>query len=216
MSRKLSLWFALGAVVLAGCGSSTTSSSDPLAALDGKQLPGTSEWIAIASPFKSPTDVAGTITPPVQTNNTGETVSWFAFASPAAAASFYKSPPLAARLIATGIQGYRPRAGSTGIPQASRGLDLRECLWSGGPGQGGSAGRGTPSGGTMDAAGNCTQGTPSSIGVATIVQRGRIVVISQAVGKTVVGGSASPSELSSVAGNARNALKLMQEVGVKT
>lgn len=216
MSRKLSLWFALGAAVLAGCGSSSTS-SDPLAALNGKQIPGTSEWLAIASPYKSPTDVAGTVTPPVQTNNTsGETVSWFAFASPSAAASFYNSPPLAARLIVTGIQAYRPLAGSTGVPQPSRGLDLRECLWSGGPGQGGSAGRGTPSGGAMDAAGNCSQGTPSSIGVATVVQQGKIVVISEGIGKTVIGGSANPSELSSVAGNARNALRLMQEVGVKT
>jgi len=42
-----------------------------------------------------------------------------------------------------------------------------------------------------------------------------MVVISQSIGKTVIGGSANPSELSSVAGNANNALKLMQEAGVK-
>jgi hypothetical protein len=207
-----------GFVALAGCGSS--SSSNPLAALSGKRLPGTSsEWLPIASPLSHPANVAGTVTPPVQTSSTplgGDSVAFFAFGSPAAAEAFYKGPPIAARLDIFGILQYRPLVGSTGVPQPSRGLDLRDCLWSGGPGQGGSAGRGTPSGGSITASYKCTQGSSSSMGVATIVQRGSIVVISQSIGKTIIGGRARSSELSSVAGHANNALKLMQEVGVKT
>ena len=220
MSHKrifLAVSLVAGFVSLAGCGSS--SGSNPLAALSGKRLPGTSsEWLPIASPLSHPANVAGTVTPPVQTSFPplgGDSVAFFAFGSPAAAEAFYKGPPIAARLDIFGILQYRPLVGTTGVPQPSRGLDLRACLWSGGPGQGGSAGRGTPSGGTMDASGHCTQGTPSSIGIATSTERGNMVVISQSIGKTVIGGSANPSELSSVAGNANNALKLMQEAGVK-
>lgn len=213
----LSLVVGLGA--LAGCGSTTNSNG--LAALSGKRLPGTSsEWVPIASPFSHPTNVAATTTAPMQTNDTGNTVSFFEFGSTADATAFYKNPPLEARLIATGILQYQPLAGATGVPQPSRGLDLRGCLWSGGPGQGGSAGRGTPSGGTMNAAGSCSQGAASSIGVATIVQRGTVVLISQSVGKSVIGGHAGSAELSDpalgVARYALSALALMQQVGVKT
>lgn len=215
----LAVSLVAGFVALAGCGSS--SSSNPLAALSGKRLPGTSGWVPIESPMAHPADVSTTVTPPVQTNDTsGHTVSFFAFGSDADAAAFYKNLPLEARAvaIAPGILQYRSLAGSTGVPQPSRGLDLRDCLWSGGPGQGGAAGRGTPSGGTMNASGSCSVGSPSSMGVATIIQRGKIVVISQA-GKSVIGGHASGTELSDpelgVARYANSALALMQQVGLK-
>ena len=203
----------VAAFALAGCGSS--SSSDPLAALNGKRVPGTSpEWNAIEGPVSPSANVAGTVTPPVQTSFPplgGDSVAFFAFGSPAAAEIFYKTLPIAARLDIPGILAYRPLPGATGVPQPSRGVDLRDCLWSySGPGHG------TPSGGSITASGSCTQGASSSMGVATIIQRGRIVVISQATGKgAIIGGHAHASELSSVAGNANNALKLMQEVGVK-
>ncbi len=216
MHRKqllLPLSLVASLVALAGCGSS--SSSNPLAALSGKRLPGTSsEWLPIASPMSHPANVAGTVTPPVQTSSAplgGDAVAFFAFGSPAAAEAFYKGPPIDARLVTFGILQYRPLVGATGVPQPSRGLDLRTCLWSySGPGHG------TPSGGSMTASGTCTQGASSSMGVATIVQRGSIVVISQSLGKTIIGGRARSSELSSVAARARAALTLMQQVGVKT
>jgi hypothetical protein len=203
---------AIGAIALAGCGSS--ASTNPLATLGGKRLPGTSsEWIAIASPMSHPANVAGTVTPPVQTSSAplgGDTVAFFAFGSPAAAEAFYKGPPIAARLVTFGILQYRPLVGGTGVPQPSRGLDLRTCLWSySGPGHG------TPSGGSITASDNCTKGSSSSMGVATIVRRGKIVVMSQSTGKTIIGGRARSSELSSVAVHARSALTLMQQVGVK-
>ena len=206
-------------VAIGGCGS-TTNNSNPLAPLIGKRLPGTSSnWIPIASPLSHPTEVSTTVTPPVQTNTLGNTVSFFAFGSTADATAFYDNPPLGARLITYGIQQYRPLAGATGVPQPSRGLDLRACLWSGGPGQGGAAGRGTPSGGTMDTSGSCSVGTPSSIGVATITQRGKIVVISQGIGTSVIGGHAGRAALSSSALGVRryalSALSLMQQVGLQ-
>lgn len=212
MRRGLCTVGLVGGALLAACGSG--SSSDPLAALNGKQLAGTSEWIPIASPLKNPTDVAGTVTPPVQTSSAplgGDSVAFFAFSTPAAAEAFYKTPPIDARLDIFGILQYRPLAGAPGVPQPSRGLDLRTCLWSfSGPGHG------TPSTGSMTASGNCTEGSSSSMGVATITQRGRIVVISQSLDKTIIGGHAHPSELSSVAANDNSALKLMQELGVKS
>jgi hypothetical protein len=209
---------AIGAIALVGCGSTTNSNG--LAALDGKSLAGTSGWIPIASPLSHPVNVSGTVIPPVQTNDTtGNTVSFFDFGSSADATAFYDDPPLEARLIASGIQQYRPLAGATGVPAPSRGLDLRECIWSGGPGQGGAAGAGSPSGGTMNAAGACSSGTPSSIGVATIVLRGGVVVISQSIGKTIIGRSAGHAELTDgslgVARYAISALALMQQVRVK-
>jgi hypothetical protein len=216
---------AIGAIALAGCGSSTSApttsnNNNGLALLSGKRLPGApSSWTPIGSPLSHPVNVAGTITPPVETGEIagGGPVSFFEFGSVAGATAFYKGPPLDAREVAIspGILQYRPLAGPTGVPQPSRGLDLRSCLWSySGPGHG------TPSSGTMNAAGSCSEGASSSIGVATIVQRGKIVVISQAIGGAdVIGGPAHRAELTSfavgVARYALSALTLMQQVGVK-
>ena len=60
----------------------------------------------------------------------------------------------------------------------------------------------------------CTQGASSSIGVATIAQRGKVVVISQVIGPTVIGDSGHVSTLHAVGRYARGALTLMQETGV--
>ncbi len=194
----------------------STAAASGFAALNGKRLAGTSSstWLPIASPFKHPTNLDGTITPPVETNDLTHTVSFFEFKSASATSAFYANPPLAARLITFGIQQYRPLAGATGIAAPARGLDLRECLWAGGAGQGGVAGKGTPSGGTMNASGDCTKGTSSSIGVAIIVRVGNVVVISQATGTTVIGHPAGVAELSSAAPYARGALKLLSQVGL--
>jgi hypothetical protein len=66
----------------------------------------------------------------------------------------------------------------------------------------------------MNAAGACSKGTPSSFGAATIVQRGSVVVISQAIGTTVIGGAAGGAELSTTAPYALSALKLLAQVGL--
>jgi hypothetical protein len=194
----------------------STAAASGFAALNGKRLAGTSSstWLPIASPFKHPTNIDGTITPPVETNDLTHTVSFFEFKSASAASAFYANPPLAARLITFGIHQYRPLSGATGVQSTSRGLDLRQCLWAGGPGQGGVAGKGTPSGGTMNSAGKCTKGTPSSFGVAILVRVGNVVVISQWTGMSVIGRSAGSAELSNAAPYARSALTLLRQVGL--
>ncbi len=96
----------------------------------------------------------------------------------------------------------------------SRGLDLRSCLWAGGPGQGGDSGRGTPSGGNLLPSGQCSAGTSSSIGVATILRRGAVVVIVESIGTSVIAGPASPSELSEITALASSALQLLKTVGL--
>lgn len=216
----------VAAFALVGCGSSTSTSSNgssthtnELAALSGKVLPGTpSSWTPIGSPLSHPVNVAGTITPPVETGEIagGNAVSFFEFGSAANASAFYRHLPLGAREVAIspGILQYQPLAGATGVPQPSRGLDLRTCLWSySGPGHG------TPSSGTMNPVGSCSEGASSSMGVATIIRRGKIVVISQAIGQDVIGGHAHPAELTSsalgVARYAQSALTLMEQVGLK-
>lgn len=207
MSRKLSsvtFLALLGVVALAG----NVAAANGFSALKGKRIPGTgSNWIPIASPFAHPKDVAGTITPPIETNTVAYSVSFFEFASDRAAATFYAGPPVAARLITFGIQAYRSLPGPTGVPGPSRGLDLRQCLIAKGPA------RGMP-GGTLTPNGNCTLGVPSSFGVATIIQRGPIVVIVQSVQTTVVGGFASSSELTQNTSLALRTLTLLRSVGL--
>lgn len=222
--------------VSAGCGSATNQSGTPttqpsnltkFAALSGKRLAGTSsDWVPIASPFSSPKNVSKTITPPVETDGMGadgsqQTVSFFDFSNSADATAFYSNLPLEARLISTGILAYLPFAGDTGIPMPSRGLDLRACLWVGGSGQGGDSGRGTPSGGNLLPSGQCSAGTgakvgspSSSIGVATIFQRGQVVVIVESIGTSVIGGAANPSDLSQITSLGSSALQLLQKVGL--
>jgi hypothetical protein len=188
--------------------------------LSGKRLPGApTDWIPMASPLQNPVNVSTTITPPVQTNGTADggaqqTVAFFDFGNEADATAFYDKPPLDARLISTGILAYKQLAGYTGIPAPSRGLDLRSCLWAGGPGQGGDNGRGTPSGGDLLPTGQCSAGTSSSIGVATILRRGQVVVIVESIDTSVIGGPASPAELSKITALASSALQLMQSVGL--
>jgi hypothetical protein len=218
IDMKGALAIVVSTVLLSGCGEATTSGSPAapksFAMLSGQRLAGTgSDWIAIASPFNQPANVDRTITPPIQTNDTTYTVAFFDFNSASDAASFYMNPPLDARLILTGILAYQTLAGDTAVPAPSRGLDLRSCLWKGGPGQGG-AGAGTPSGGTMDAAGNCSVGTSSSIGVATILQRGDIVVLVESTNNTVIGASASPADLMGNATYAIKAVDLLQRDGL--
>jgi hypothetical protein len=210
------------AVVMLAVGLSTASAgtSSPLQRLQGKRLAGTtSAWLPVASPFKHPADVAGTDTPPVQTNSVANTVAFFEFPSTKAASAFYRDLPLAARLAIFGVQQYRSLAGATRVPQPSRGVELRQCLWSGGPGQGGSAGKGTPSGGVMNAAGKCTKGTSSTFGVGIIIQRGRFVVLSESLAETVIGGNAPAAALADPSIGASkyaiSALALMQKVGIK-
>jgi hypothetical protein len=211
------------ATFLGGCGSSPATSAPPgkpsgFAALSGKRISGTSpDWIPIASPFNHPANVSTTITPPVETDGMGadgsqEVVSFFDFGSAAAASAFYAGPPLGARLASPGILAYQPLVGNAGIPLPSRGLDLRSCLWAGGPNQGGTAGRGTPSGGELLPSGQCSIGTSSSIGVATIFRRGSVVVIVEVIDTTVIGGAASPSELQQNVPLALSALNLMHSV----
>jgi hypothetical protein len=178
---------------LAGCGSSGTTTTTGFSSLIGKRVPGTSSaWLAIASPEAHPVDVAGSSSPPLVTNDdsTGQAVYFFEFPSSEDASAFYSNPPVASELVSTGVQAVESVSGATGVPTPSRWLDLRECLWSGGPGEGGTAGAGTPSGGKMNSAGKCSVGTPSSIGFAIIMQRSTTVAIAQAVGGGSVLGSA--------------------------
>ncbi len=175
---------------------STTTGPVSITVLIGKRIPGASAgWIAIASPESDPVNVAGTSVPPLVTNNgsLGESVSFFQFLTVSQASAFYLQPPAAARLVFPGIQAYQVIADANAAPPPSRWLDLRECLRSGGPGPGGAEGADTPSGGSMDAAGNCSVGTPSSIGFATELQRGNVVVLVQTMGGSPVLGSAGIS-----------------------
>jgi hypothetical protein len=235
VARLTSASVAVLSVGLLSCASATTQSGTPtappsnltrFAALAGKSLSGTSaDWIPIASPFKNPVKVSTTIAPPVETDGPGvdgatQTVAFFDFANEADASAFFNNPPVDAHLISPGILAFESLAGDTGIPNPSRGLDLRSCLWVGGPGQG-AAGAGTPSGGHLLPSGQCSPGQgaaagspSSSIGAATILQRGDVVVLVEGGDATVIGGVASPSELSQNTALAHSALQLLQMVGL--
>ena len=183
----------------------SAGSSQGFAALDGKRVPGTPKsWLPIANPYIHPKNVAGTDVPPVITGSFLG-INFFHFSSTAKAKAFYADPPLAARMGEDGVLAYASLPGPTGVPAPSRGVDLRSCLFS----TGGSAG------GTMNAAGACSAGVPSSLGTATIAQRGKVVVIAQGPNQTsVTGGSANPSELTNNTAYMLAALKLMKQVGL--
>jgi hypothetical protein len=172
------------AVTMAACSSSSSSSTTTtpgsITALVGKRIPGTgTSWTKIANGYTHPANVGGTSIPPVSTFNSaagsGEYVSFFQFSDSAAAAAFYSNPPVAARLFAEGIQGFEPTAGATSVAAPSKWLDLRQCDYSSSNAVASVVGE--PSGGKMDAAGNCSTGTPSSVGFATVTQRGNVVVL---------------------------------------
>lgn len=203
----------LAVPLLAACGSSSTKAgpSSQLHKLQGMRLPHTPGWVPIASPFKKPRNVDGTVTPPIQTTSELNSVAFLEFRSTAAATAFFRKPTTAGLFIGGPL---RPLSGATGVPKPSRGLDVRTCLFKGGPAKGRTSG-------SPNAAGKCTTGTPSSLGVAIIVRRGKFVVISEATdhGNTVVGGIAPASSLtnSSLGASryANEALALMQKVGIK-
>jgi len=180
------------AVLLAACSSSpSTNAAKPtgFAALTGKRLSGTSSsWLAIASPAAHPVDVAGTSTPPVITDNESafQSVTFFDFPTSAAAATFYSNPPLASVLtssplqVLSAVEGFQPLAGASALPAPSRWLDLRECLYAAGHAV--QSVVGTPSGGKIDAAGNCSIGAPRAIGLGMIFHQGTVVVIVETLG----------------------------------
>jgi hypothetical protein len=183
----------VGVVVLLAASSSTGMAAAGFRSLIGKRVPGTSAaWLAIASPEAHPVDVAGTSSPPLVTNDDAlaQAVYFLGFANSKDAADFYVSPTVKVELVSNGVEGFEAVSGAPHVTAPARWLDLRECLWSGGPGEGGSRGAGTPSGGEMDAAGKCSSGTPSSIGFAIIMRRGSTVAIAQCGGGGNILGSA--------------------------
>lgn len=212
---------ACAAVVLlssAGCSSERNQATPTtgFAALNGKRLAGTSaEWIPISSPFDPPKNVATTISPPLRTvrngpgANTFTSVAFFDFATSSDATTFYENPPVDARLNLVSIQAFKSLDGETAVPPPSRGVDLRSCVWEGGDNEGP---LGSYAAGQLSASGECSLGHASSIGVATIIQRGPIVVIIESIGNMVVGGFANASELSQNAALAVAALKLLHQV----
>lgn len=213
MKRAVLLLFAVP--LLAACGSSSTNAgpSSQLHKIQGMRLPHTSGWVPIARPYKKPKNVDGAVTPPVETISASHQVIFLEFPSTAAATAFYRKPTTAGLFVAA--QQFRSLSGVTGVPQPSRGLDALACLFKGGPARGRLAGR-------LNAAGRCTAGTPSSLGVAVIVLRGKFVVLS--VGPTpgprlVVGGVPPASALTDASLGAskyaNEAIALMHKVGIK-
>jgi hypothetical protein len=204
-------------LVAASSGTASGNSNRGFAALIGKRLAGTSKvWLPIASPYTHPKDVAGTVTPPVITDNTsGAIVAFFDFGSVRAATTFYDAPPTAARLYEAGILAYQSLPGATGAPPPARGLDLRSCLYSATQASGAAVGESVGAKGTMNAAGVCSIGTSSSIGTATMIRRGDVVVICYGGSQdSVIGGAANPSELTGNAALALSASKLLKKVGL--
>lgn len=207
-------------LLLIGCTSAADNSASTtgFAALKGKRLTGTSaEWIPISSPFDPPQNLSTTVTPPLRTVRIGSdgktftSVAFFEFRTPTDAYAFYENPPVDARLNLVSIQIFRALGGDTAVPLPSRGVDLRSCVWEGGDNEGP---YGTYAAGQLSVSGECSLGHASSIGVATIVQRRNIVVIVENVGKIVVDGFATASELSQNVPLALAALKLLHQVAL--
>jgi len=158
--------------------------------------------------MQHPVDIAGTITPPVEaTDSVLQTVTFWDFSDAGHALAFYNKAPLAARLDLAGILAFQPLAGSTGVPSPSRGLDEMSCL------EKLPNGITQSSGGKVMASGQCSRGSLSSIGVATILTRGSVVVIAESIA-TTFGSVAASSALSKNASLASSALKLLQTVGL--
>jgi hypothetical protein len=208
----------LVAVGLVACGGATTSSSprtSPTAspptptataraqgfhALDGLQLPGTSadNWGQLAEPATSP----GSATDMEQTssNDLSYSVALFNFSSSTKATAFYNNPPAALRGFIAGALGYAPITGSTGEAAPSKGLDLRSCTGEG-------------SGPSFLPTGQCSDGNSFSVGVATILQRGSVVIfVGYLTGSITQQGN--PSNLARVQPYANDALQLLSSVGL--
>jgi hypothetical protein len=191
----------------------------------GKRVPGTNKtWLTIASPYSSPKDVAGSSVPPVITDTStspGDTIEFFEFPSTGTAAKFASALPVAARLIAAGVQRFEPVAGPTtgqSVPAPVEWYDLQECLYA--TGQAAAAAVGEPSGGKMNASGGCSVGTASSIGFAEAIQRGKVVAIVETFGGGPILGSAGANgaiDAAAVSANqtyATGTVQLLQKVGI--
>ncbi len=208
----LLVFLVQGAPALASTALAAPSGFD---ALMGKAVPGApSDWLPIANPYAAPEDVAGTVVPPIITGDITNNVYFFDFKNSATAATFYKAPPVAARMELGGILEFAPMSGTTGVASPSKGLDLRTCLWAGGPHQGGAAEKGEPSGGALKQDGQCSKGTNSSLGTATILRRGPVVVLVIDEGTSVVGRPAAASSLRDNTRLARGAVQLLTNVGL--
>jgi hypothetical protein len=193
--RRWSISFGILAatiVLLTACGSSSGSPTTS-AALIGRRIPGTgSDWQSVTA-GKPPTDFAGTVTPPVGAYDTGdeESVVFFEFANPKVAATFYTNPQAAVRHIEPGPQAFLRLSGAGPLAAPSRWLNLSWCVWTGGPDP-----RGIPTGAPFavpDPVGQCAKGSPNSLGIASISQRGNIVFFVQASGRGDINGGAVPT-----------------------
>ncbi|MGC1237811.1 MAG: hypothetical protein WA860_03365 [Acidimicrobiales bacterium] len=201
-----------------------SAASSGFEALIGKTLPkgelpanNPTPYLAIANPYIKPKNLDGTAYPPlVVDNSSGDWVAFWDFKNAKTAAAFYEHPPANANILREGIQAWSPIKGSTGVPGRTQLLDERECLWSGGAGQGGASGKGTPSGGKLESSRKCSVGTASSIGVTTDVLIGKVVVIdsNQSGVPSVIGGPGNPSNATENVLIAKIAISLLAKVGI--
>jgi hypothetical protein len=195
------------AIALAACSSSTSSPGggpargSGFAALDGLQLPGTSEgnWEKLMETNGQPMPAIDMDT--ASSTDTLFVVAFFNFFSVADAASFYANPPARIQGFIEQALGYAPLAGSTGIADPSKGFDLRTCT-------------GLGSGPALLPSGQCSDGSASfSIGVGTIVQRGSVdFFIGYLVGEKHDHGD--PSNLAKLTPYAQDALHALASVGL--
>jgi hypothetical protein len=181
----------------------STPPPTPLKALDGKELPGTSpnDWSVLQeeADFPAPaTDMEQTAS-----NDLAYSVAIFDFASSTDAASFYATPPPAIRGFVGGALAYTPLIASTGLASPSRAMDIRAC---------GSNATGLLS---ILPSGQCSNGgEPYSVGVATITQRGAVVVFAAYL-TGVVQQHGNPADVSRLTQYVQDALSLLQSVGFR-
>jgi hypothetical protein len=185
-------------------GSSASASHrvpDRFAAIVNGAMPGLSptNWptVAIVSPQPDASEAAN-----ASSNDTRYTVTFYDFSSLAAAAAFYKAPPVAMISFLPGALGYSSLSGPTGVPGRSRGLDLRSCLGEG-------------SGVVLYPNGRCSTGEESfSIGVGTIVQIGRVVMMVGYVRNNASTRAAPSSELGRNVKFALSGIRLLSSIGI--
>jgi hypothetical protein len=133
-------------------------------------------------------------------NDLSYSVAFFDFSSSTAARAFYDNPPGAIRGFIAGALGYALVPGSTGVAAPSKGLDLRSCTGEG-------------SGPSFLPSGQCSDGASFSVGVATILQRGDVVVfVGYLTGSITPHGD--PADLARVEPYANDALQLLATVGL--
>lgn len=140
----------------------TTLGSGGFAALKNKSLPGPapSNWPALQELGDVPP--AALAADEATSNDIKQTVTFYDFSTVMQASAFYKNPPGGMQSFIGGALAYAPLGGSTGAPAPSRGADMRSC--------GGSD--------VLTKSGACsTGGGTFSIGVATIIQRGKVVIL---------------------------------------